>query len=272
MVFTKIFKLSYFSNSKEQLHNGNVYTFLGIPYAEPPIKQNRFKRTIEKENWSEVLDATRWSNVCMQQVPEKSDDLFAGFKMWHHFWRSLNMSEDCLYLNIWLPLDAFIDAKSTVTPLKRHPILVFFHGSGSLTDGGSAALDLYDPSTFVAAKSIIVITVNYRLGVFGSIYSEDLDFPGNQALYDQTEALKWIRKNAESFGGDADRVTVAGHGSGAVLAGQLLFVKESWDYFDNLILQSGTPLLKSLVPISRQEANQRAQQVFSLAGCANSYG
>ena len=64
------------------------------------------------------------------------------------------MSEDCLYLNIWLPLDAFIDAKSTVNTLKRHPILVFFHGSGSLLDGGSASLDIYDPSTFVAAKSI----------------------------------------------------------------------------------------------------------------------
>ena len=189
--------------------------------------------------------------------------------MWNTNQRTTSLSEDCLYLNIWLPLDAYIDSTST-TNLERNkqPILVFFHG-GSATTKGSSSLDIYDPSTFVASKSIIVITVNYRLGVFGSLYSEELDLPGNQGIYDQLEALKWINLNADRFGGDSERITIAGHESGASLVAYHLFMKKSWDLFNNLILQSGTPLLKSLAPISKQEGNRRALQVLELAGCGD---
>lgn len=253
----------------EHLHAGNVYTFLSVPYAEPPIKNLRFKKTVQKSQWpNEILDATKWPKTCIQEQ-DRNDELFAGFKMWNTNQRTTSLSEDCLYLNIWLPLDAYIDSTST-SNLERNkqPILVFFHG-GSTTTKGSSSLDIYDPSTFVASKSIIVITVNYRLGVFGSLYSEELDLPGNQGIYDQLEALKWINLNADRFGGDSERITIAGHESGASLVAYHLFMKRSWDLFNNLILQSGTPLLKSLAPISKQEGNRRALQVLELAGCGD---
>lgn len=240
---------------EQHLHSGNVYTFLSIPYAEVPIGIKRFKQPVEKQSWVNELDATKWPNTCIQEQ-DKTDDLFSGFKMWNTYSRTTNLSEDCLYLNIWLPLEAYVNSDI------KQPILVFFHGA-------SSALDIFDPSVFVASKSIIIITVNYRLGLFGSLYSDDLNLPGNQGLYDQIEALKWIKKNADSFGGNAERVTIAGHGSGAIIAGQHLFIKQSWNLFNNIILQSGTPLVKSLIPISKEEANRRANQVFELAGCSN---
>lgn len=212
-------------NNPRVTRDGNVYSFLGVPYAEPPINQYRFKAPVEVRQRQEPIDATRWPNSCMQNS-YKSDSLFTGYSMWTVPESVSQLSEDCLYLNIWLPAEAFL--KNTVfnynlEPTKS-PIMVFFHGGGSVQ--GSTSVDIYNPATFVAATNTIVITVNYRLGVFGGLYLED-EFPGNQALLDQNEALRWVRNNAEAMGGDASRITIVGQSSGAAHVGYHLLFKGS---------------------------------------------
>ena len=166
-----------------------------------------------------------------------------------------------------MQLNLFIyDTDGAISP--KIPILVFFHG-GDTTHGSASDLNLYDPSTFVAISNLIVITVNYRLGVFGFLKLDPL-FPGNQALYDQSEALRWIHRNAAAMGGDPDKITLSGHGSGATLASFHLFIKQSLSLFRNIILQSGTPLVSSLAPIAAAEANSRAKMLLEQIGCASS--
>jgi carboxylesterase type B len=198
-----------------------------------------------------------------------------GFDMWTPSEDQPIMSEDCLYLNIWVPAEAYLNINMNEFGIKtddlnnvprRVPIIVYFHGGGTVK--GSSSLSVYDPSAFVAVTNVIVITINYRLGVFGSLYL-DGEFQGNQGLLDQVEALRWIRRNAAYFGGDANRITIVGQDSGAVMAGLHLFHRESWSLFNNIIMQSGTPLMPALSPISAVEANRRARLLFELAGCAN---
>lgn len=240
-----------------------MYSWLAVPYAEAPTNKNRFMRTVPKEPWKGQLNATVKSNSCIQDstLYSRTSD-FEGFNMWKS---KEPFSEDCLFLNIWTPVDAFIKS-----PLKENtsvPILVFFHG-GNTNQGSASDLDLYNPSTFVAASQVIVITVNYRLGVFGFLKLAEV-FPGNQGLLDQNEALKWIKENALNMGGDPERITLAGHGSGATLASYHLFIKESHDLFRNIILQSGNPLMSSLKPIKANDANERALRLVNMIGCGS---
>lgn len=260
-------------NNPRESRSGNVYTWLSIPYAQAPINQNRFKAPIEVHKQPDTIDATKWPNSCIQSysTPTQTEpqDSFPGFTMWNIDPEHSKTSEDCLYLNIWIPADAYFRNSSPLPPnteAPKFPILVFFHGGGTIS--GSTAIDMYNPSTFVAATNTIVITVNYRLGIFGFLYLEN-QFPGNQALLDQNMALKWIQSNAEKFGGDANKVTISGHSAGAVLAGFHLFYKDSWTLFRNAILQSGSPLISSVTPISGIEASQRARDVLRYVGCVN---
>lgn len=217
-------------NNPRLVRGGNVYSFLGVPYAEPPINQYRFKAPVEVRQRAEPIDATRWPNSCMPLSKPSSGNsttarpLFSGYAMWTVPTTVSHFSEDCLYLNIFLPADAYLKTNAfnyNLEPTKS-PIMVFFHGGGSVR--GSTAMDIYNPTTFVAATNTIVVTVNYRLGVFGSLYLEG-EFPGNQALLDQNEALRWIRNNAEALGGDASRITIFGHSSGASQVGYHLLIK-----------------------------------------------
>jgi carboxylesterase type B len=207
--------------------SGNVYSFLGVPYAEPPINQYRFKAPVEVRPRAEPIQATKWPNSCVplsDTSKAHSTQLFSGYAMWTVPSQVSQFSEDCLYLNIWLPAEAYL--KTNVFNYNLEPtkssIMVFFHGGGAKQ--GSTVMDIYNPQTFVAATNTIVITVNYRLGVFGNFYLED-EFPGNQALLDQNEALRWIRNNADAMGGDPSRITIFGHSSGASHVGYHLLFK-----------------------------------------------
>lgn len=268
-------------NNQKYFRSSNVYSWLGIPYAEPPIFDNRFKRTVEAKPWTEILNATRLPSACLSEMSNdiqekanqsKSLEQFSGFTMWRTSSRQpISFSEDCLYLNIYVPAEVYLKVNLdpyAPTPAKppKPPIMVFFHGGQ--TQFGSSSLDVYDPSTLVAASNVIVVTVNYRLGIFGFLSYGD-EIGGNQALYDQHEALKWIKNNAESIGGDPERITLMGHEAGAALGGYHLFYRDSWPYFTNIILQSGSPLLTALQPISKREANHRATEIIKYIGCSS---
>lgn len=227
-------------NNPRAVKSGNVYSWLGVPYAEPPINQYRFKSPVEVHPRSDPIDATKWPNSCVPLLDTSSQypvPIFNGYKMWSEPTNTSEYSEDCLYLNIWLPAEAYLKTNVfnyNLEPTKS-PIMVFFHGGGTIR--GATSIDIYNPATFVAATNTIVITVNYRLGLFGNFYL-DGEFPGNQALLDQNEALRWVRNNADAMGGDPNRITIYGHSSGAAHVGYHLFFKGFFKLFSILTLNN----------------------------------
>ena len=191
-----------------------VRVYAGIPYAKAPIGDLRWKEPQDVENWEGVKDCTKFAAKSMQpagnSVTDGLADIYAA-KGWYPDFKmnpSQNMSEDSLYLNIWRP-------NNDKTNL---PILVFIHG-GSLTTGSSAYSDYNGEE--MAKKDVIMITIQYRLGVFGYFAHQELidesenNTTGNYGLLDQIKALEWINKNASYFGGDKNNITIAGESAGS---------------------------------------------------------
>ncbi|HAO29862.1 MAG TPA: carboxylesterase [Treponema sp.] len=196
------------------LDEKNVELFAGIPYAQPPLGPLRWKEPQALAPWTGVYDAFAFAPKAMQSK-QKWYERFIYRNIIYHDpdgdrSDALEMSEDCLYLNIWRP--------STAGSNDKLPVLVYIHG-GSLMSGSSAT-ESFDGSTF-AQKNIIVVTIAYRLGVFGYFADESLaeESPfgttGNYGLLDQIAALKWVHENISAFGGNENNITIAGESAGA---------------------------------------------------------
>jgi para-nitrobenzyl esterase len=176
-----------------------VRMFKGIPFAAPPVGDLRWKAPQPVKNWDGVRAAQAFGPRCMQ-LPLFGDMNF----------RANGMSEDCLYLNVWTP------AKSEK---ERLPVLVYFYGGGFMAGDGSEPR--YDGES-MAAKGMVAVTMNYRLGIFGFYSHPELtqESPqkasGNYALLDQSASLLWVRQNIAAFGGDPKRVTIAGESAGSL--------------------------------------------------------
>ena len=195
--------------------DGKVEVYAGVPYAKPPVGELRWKPPVDCPSWNGVLDCTNFAPKSMQPgsnaLTDSLVDLYAE-KSWHpdYVMHPLqNKSEDSLYLNIWRP--ANIEGKL--------PILVYIHG-GSLTTGSSAGSSINGET--MAHQNVIMITIQYRLGVFGYFAHEDLlnedpsrKTTGNYGLLDQIKALQWVQENADYFGGDKTAVTIAGESAGS---------------------------------------------------------
>ncbi len=195
--------------------DGKVEIFAGIPFAKPPVGDLRWKEPQELEPWDGVLVADHFAPMAMQVEFSR----FANFLV-NLYAHSKNdrtfkgpMSEDCLYLNVWRPSNTVAGVGG-----EKLPVLVYIHG-GSLTSGQSW-YEKYD-GTNLAHEGIIVVTVAYRLGVFGYFADKELaaESPngttGNYGLLDQIKALEWVNKNIEAFGGDAGNITIAGESAGS---------------------------------------------------------
>lgn len=193
---------------------GSARTFTGIPYARPPIGELRWSLPERVLPGGGVLDATKPGNLCPQQ------GAFAEFG-----------SEDCLFVNVTTPLQ---------NDSRQRPVMVWLHGGGYTRDGGG----LYDAQRMAARGDVIVITVNYRLGVFGYFGLPGLEGSGNFGLADQIAALKWTQRNAAAFGGDPNNVTVFGQSAGAMSASALMTSPETHGLFHKMILQSGSAMLR----------------------------
>ena len=191
----------------------DVEIYAGIPYAKAPVGDLRWKEPVPMDDWEGVRDGTKFAAREMQvdtnPVINSLVDIYSE-KGWHPDYTMhplQNMSEDCLYLNIWRPKN-----------VSNAPILVFIHG-GSLTTG-SGAYESYNGEA-LAKKGIIMITIQYRLGVFGYFAHPSLkeESPnktvGNYGLLDQIEAVKWVYDNADKFGGDKTKITIAGESAGS---------------------------------------------------------
>ena len=193
---------------------GTTRTFTGIRYAAPPIGPLRWRYPQPVQPWEGVSDATEPGNLCPQQ------GAFAELA-----------AEDCLFLNVTTPKE------QTSGPL---PVMVWLHGGGYTRDGGS----LYDAQRMVSQGDVIVVTVNYRLGVFGYFGHPGLSGSGNFGLADQIAALQWTQRNAAAFGGDPGNVTLFGQSAGAMSACALLTSPAATGLFHKAILQSGSCMLR----------------------------
>lgn len=208
-----------------------VREFKGIPFAEPPVGDLRWAAPQPVKNWTGARKADQFGARCMQQA------LFGDMGF-----RSNGMSEDCLFLNVWTA------AKSGKEKL---PVLVYFFGGGFQAGDGSEPR--YDGES-MAAKGIVSVTVNYRLGVFGFLAHPELTknsphhASGNYALLDQNAALVWVKNNIAAFGGDPARVTIAGESAGSTAVSAQMASPLSKGLFAGAIGESGS-VLGTLVPV-----------------------
>ncbi|KAF8763487.1 Acetylcholinesterase-1 like protein [Argiope bruennichi] len=224
-----------------------VEIFLGIPFAEPPIGNLRFKKPRPVKAWTETLEATNMPPACVQymEYPFPWVDHLPG------------KSEDCLYLNIYAPADAKNGSNLAV---------LFWLFGGGFTYG-SNRMEVYDASALATYGNVIVVTINYRLGVFGFLTSNSEDAPGNAGMYDMVMALQWVNDNIESFGGDKQRITVHGESAGSIAISYLSTSPLAKGLFSKAILQSGA----ALFPKNNQLEHNLAlsQRVAEAVDCAS---
>lgn len=212
---------------------GGRAEFLGIPFAQPPVGDLRWREPVPPKVWSGIRDAKKFGAPCAQNV--------AGDWNKHDAETS---SEDCLYLNVMTPQ----------WPVKK-PLAVMFWIHGGANTGGTASSSLYKDGTLVE-HGIILVTANYRLSVFGFLAHPDLTgesahhSSGNYALLDQVAALQWVHDNIAKFGGDPGNVTVFGQSAGALDAGLLMASPLARSLFHKAIGESGTVLLAQPQPLS----------------------
>ena len=231
------------------VRNG-VSTFLGIPYAAPPIGAQRWQPPQPVAAWTQTLNATKFANTC-PQITELG--VFAG---------PVSVTEDCLFLNVFTPQANNGHANNG----KKLPVLVWIHGGG-LFDGES---NDYDATALVKggpAGPTVVVTINYRLGLLGyfghpALDAEGHDF-GNYGLMDQQAALRWVQRNIAAFGGDPGNVTVGGQSAGSTSTAALVISPASAGLFHRAIFESG-PFL-TVAP--RELAEQRGSKFADAAGC-----
>nr|XP_033797841.1 fatty acyl-CoA hydrolase precursor, medium chain-like [Geotrypetes seraphini]XP_033797842.1 fatty acyl-CoA hydrolase precursor, medium chain-like [Geotrypetes seraphini]XP_033797843.1 fatty acyl-CoA hydrolase precursor, medium chain-like [Geotrypetes seraphini] len=228
-----------------------VEAYLGIPFAKPPVGPLRFAPPQPAEPWNGVRDATAYPPMCLQ-IPEYSETIG---KLMKSNYPSLSGSEDCLYLNVYTP--AQCNKKS---PL---PVMVWIYG-GAFVCG---AASLYDGSALSAYENVVVVPIQYRLGVMGYFSTGDEHARGNWGFFDQLSALHWVQENIEGFGGDPDSVTVFGESVGGVSTSGLILSPLSKGLFHKAISESGSANIPGLVVSDRQVLAQFAKSVASRAGC-----
>jgi para-nitrobenzyl esterase len=204
------------------LCKGCVLSFKGIPFAKPPVGKLRWRMAQPNVPWTGIRDATRYGPVCPQSaIPLET--LTGGVEA--------EQSEDCLYLNIWTPA---CDAA-------KRPVMVWIHGGGFAIGAGSQTI--YSGER-LAARGVVVVTINYRLGAFGfldwtQIAGSQLAGSGAEGLGDQILALHWVKRNIAAFGGDPDNVTIFGESAGGMSVGALLASPPARGLFHKAIAQSG---------------------------------
>ena len=248
----------------------SVEVYAGIPYAKPPVGDLRWKEPQPVDNWQGVKECNKFGPRSMQPdstpVMDTLVDIYSE-KAWHPDYNMhpvQNMSEDSLYLNIWKPAHASANL----------PILMFIHG-GSLTSGSSAADDYNGEE--LAKKGIIMITIQYRLGIFGYFAHPDLavesgnNTTGNYGLLDQIMALRWINDNASYFGGDKDNITIAGESAGSSSISALCTSPLAKNLFKRAIGESSSLVVKKAPHTYRplDKAFETGQKIMKEQGCSS---
>ncbi|XP_077984264.1 acetylcholinesterase-like [Glandiceps talaboti] len=225
--------------TNKDIHH-TVHVYRGIPYAEPPIGDLRFRPPVPRSPWSDEYDASYFRSTCIQ--PEMP--LFASDEP---------TDEDCLYLNVYVPQP---------TPTKA-AVMVWIHGGGFVIGSGSS----YESSPLAALNDVIVVTINYRLGVFGFMSTGDSLATGNYGLLDQVLALKWVNENIAAFGGDTDRITIFGESAGSMSVQFHIVSPLSSGLFHRAIMQSGSVNWDAGVLSDAKVEHIKAYGIGKAVGC-----
>ena len=230
----------------------NIQSFKGIPFAQPPVGDLRWKAPQPVTNWNGVKQTKKFGPRAIQS------NVFGDMGF-----RSDGMSEDCLYLNVWSP------AKSANEKL---PVLVYFYGGGFAAGDGSESR--YDGEN-MAKKGIVTLTVNYRLGIWGFFAHPELtkESPnhasGNYGLLDQNAALKWVQANISKFGGDPKRVTIAGESAGSIAVSAQMASPLSKGLIAGAIGESGGSIFPTLAPVPLAEAEKTGLEYAQKIGATS---
>ncbi|MDL4819316.1 carboxylesterase/lipase family protein [Actinomadura opuntiae] len=228
--------------------------FQGIPYAAPPTGPLRWASPRRAASWSGIRDATQPGNRCAQ-----AEGLID----------KASITEDCLYLNVTTPRHS---------SARKLPVMVWIHGNGFINGAGG----LYDAQRLASTGNVIVVSPNYRLGIFGFLAHPALDhgaarhLSGNFGLEDQQAALRWVQRNAAAFGGDRANVTIFGESAGGTSVCSHLAAPGSAGLFQKAIVQSAectgrkwSPGPPTWFPLPRTEREQHGLDVASELGCPN---
>ena len=238
----------------------SIMAFKGIPFAAPPVDDLRWRAPKQAAAWQGVRRGDKFSASCIQHI-------VAERKPWtYEFMAHGEISEDCLYLNVWT------GAKSAS---EKRPVFVYLYGGGF--SEGSASVPVYDGEG-LARKGLVVVTINYRVGVLGFLAHPELTSEsvhrssGNYGLLDQIAALQWVHDNIDGFGGDANRVTVAGQSAGGMSVHDLTASPLAKGLFQRAIIESGgSNIDRAGIPGPRTLAEAEADgQKFALSKGAKS--
>ena len=223
--------------------------YFGVPFAKPPLGDLRWKAPQPLDNWKGVKETKKFGPRPIQR------NVFGDMVS-----RSDGLSEDCLYLNVWTP------AKRNTKDL---PVLVYFYGGGFVA--GDASEPRYDGES-MAKKGMVVVTVNYRLNIFGFLALPELSkespykASGNYGLLDQVAALEWVKKNISAFGGNPNKVTIAGESAGSISVSLQMASPLAKGLFAGAIGESGAAIKPTMPPVSLADAEKTGLDFAKKAG------
>lgn len=238
-----------------------ITAFKGIPFATPPVGENRWRAPQPCRNWEGVLDAGRFAPIAVQDTPGIGDNLYN--REWHVD-PDIPMDEDCLYLNIWT------SAKSTD---EKQPVVVWFYG-GALQWGYPVEME-FDGER-IARRGVVVVTVNYRINVFGflahpQITANQPDAPANFGSLDQQAGLRWVVRNIAAFGGDPENITIAGQSAGGGSVMSQMTCPDNFGLFQKAIVESAmirSPYSQDAIgiPATLEQAEKKGEDFFAFLG------
>lgn len=228
----------------------DYFAFRGIPYAQAPIADLRWKPPVAMTSWPQMeYDARKDGPICPQSLSLSYNKYLVNG----------NMSEDCLRLNVYTK-------NLNLSSSNPKAVIVFIHG-GSFLVGGSTH-DVSMP-TYIMDRDIVFVSINYRLGILGFLSTGTAEISGNAGMKDQVMALRWIQTHISNFGGDPNRVTIWGHSAGAMSVNLHLVSPMSAGLFHRAIIMSGTATVQN--NLIRDEQNDLIVKYGLLQGCENTY-
>jgi len=231
-------------------HGRKVSAWYGIPYAQPPVGNLRFRHPRPIDSWDSVKQTMKLPNSCVQI----KDTMWPGFEGSEAWNPNTPLSEDCLYLNVVVP--------------RPHPknaaVLLWIYGGGFW--GGTTTLDLYDLRTIVSEENIIAVGIQYRVASLSFLYFDTEDVPGNAGMFDQLMAMQWVKNNIAQFGGNPNNITLMGESAGACSVSLHLLSPLSRHLFSQAIMQSASATVPWGV-ITKEESLLRGLRLAELMKC-----
>ena len=241
-----------------------ITVFKGIPFAAPPVGENRWRAPQPCKDWEGTLEAYKFAPISVQNTPGLGTDIYC--REWHVD-PQIAISEDCLYLNVWTPAKAKDE---------KLPVLIWYFGGGYQC-GYTAEME-FDFEK-LARRGVIVVSVNYRLGLFGflthpEITSEAPDAPANFGLLDQQAGLNWVYENIAAFGGDPERITISGQSAGGGSTMHQFTCEANFDKVKGAAIFSGmmrSPDENSHIfrPLNLERAEKKGEDFFKFAGISS---